>query len=235
MRNLQKLDTFANDDVFHVVVECPRGATVKLKPGLVKYRVEFGMNVSGDERMLSAVGNLVCGDAYLIDGQSNALATDTTLTSTLGATQSLSSPFRVTGCGALAFTPSFSASSDAMTSKLDGASLHVGITQPAHQANIASVVTSLPTQLVTRLTTLQLAERLHAWRGEGRATALLIGGPVAYSWYRQSQYRNFRIVADGKLYRSGQMSMSALQRTTDHHVAEVDRAGGVKEQEVLEV
>ena len=27
--------------------------------------------------MLHTVGNLVCGDAYLIDGQSNALATDT--------------------------------------------------------------------------------------------------------------------------------------------------------------
>jgi 23S rRNA (pseudouridine1915-N3)-methyltransferase len=29
----------------------------------------------------------------------------------------------------------------------------------------------------TRLTTLQLAERLQAWRGEGRDVAMLIGGP----------------------------------------------------------
>ncbi len=29
----------------------------------------------------------------------------------------------------------------------------------------------------TRLTTAQLAERMHVWRGEGRDTALLIGGP----------------------------------------------------------
>ncbi len=46
---------------------------VKLKPGLVKYKVEFG----ADGKMLATVGNLVCGDAYIIEGQSNALATDT--------------------------------------------------------------------------------------------------------------------------------------------------------------
>jgi hypothetical protein len=51
--------------------------SVKLKPGLVKYKVDFGLRVGGAERVLNTVGNLVCGDAYLIDGQSNALATDT--------------------------------------------------------------------------------------------------------------------------------------------------------------
>ncbi len=46
--------------------------SVPLPAGLVKYRVEFG---SG-ERVLHQVGNLVCGDAFLIIGQSNAVATD---------------------------------------------------------------------------------------------------------------------------------------------------------------
>jgi Domain of unknown function (DUF2341)/Concanavalin A-like lectin/glucanases superfamily/Carbohydrate esterase, sialic acid-specific acetylesterase len=50
---------------------------VKLKPGLVKYRVEFGTRAGGQETVLRRVGDLVCGDAFLIDGQSNALATDT--------------------------------------------------------------------------------------------------------------------------------------------------------------
>ena len=50
---------------------------VKLKPGLVKYRVEFGTKTGGKEHVLDTVGNLVCGDAFLIHGQSNALATDT--------------------------------------------------------------------------------------------------------------------------------------------------------------
>jgi hypothetical protein len=51
--------------------------SVKLKPGLLKYKVEFGTKVGGAETVLQTVTNLVCGDAYLIDGQSNALATDT--------------------------------------------------------------------------------------------------------------------------------------------------------------
>jgi len=50
---------------------------MKLKPGLIKYKVEFGTKVGGKETVLNTVGNLVCGDAYIIDGQSNALATDT--------------------------------------------------------------------------------------------------------------------------------------------------------------
>jgi Concanavalin A-like lectin/glucanases superfamily/Carbohydrate esterase, sialic acid-specific acetylesterase/Domain of unknown function (DUF2341) len=50
---------------------------VRLKPGLIKYRIEFGTKNSGEEQVIDRVGDLVCGDAYLIDGQSNALATDT--------------------------------------------------------------------------------------------------------------------------------------------------------------
>ncbi len=50
---------------------------VKLKPGLIKYRVEFGTKTGGNETVLRRVENLVCGDAFIIDGQSNALATDT--------------------------------------------------------------------------------------------------------------------------------------------------------------
>jgi hypothetical protein len=50
---------------------------VKLKPGLVRYKVEFGIKNGGSEKILHTANNLVCGDAYLIQGQSNALATDT--------------------------------------------------------------------------------------------------------------------------------------------------------------
>lgn len=50
---------------------------LKLKPGLIRYRVEFGTIVGGRETIRHRVGNLVCGDAYIIEGQSNALATDT--------------------------------------------------------------------------------------------------------------------------------------------------------------
>jgi len=50
---------------------------VKLDAALVKYRVEYGVRIGGAESILHRAGDLVCGDAYLIDGQSNALATDT--------------------------------------------------------------------------------------------------------------------------------------------------------------
>ncbi|MCE9557059.1 MAG: DUF2341 domain-containing protein, partial [Planctomycetes bacterium] len=50
--------------------------TTTLKPGLIVYKVEFGSIADGKETVLNTVNNLVCGDAYLIQGQSNAVATD---------------------------------------------------------------------------------------------------------------------------------------------------------------
>ncbi|ADB18905.1 protein of unknown function DUF303 acetylesterase putative [Pirellula staleyi DSM 6068] len=50
--------------------------TVKLKAGLVKYRAEMGLKQGDKERVLHTAKNIVCGDAYLIIGQSNAVATD---------------------------------------------------------------------------------------------------------------------------------------------------------------
>jgi hypothetical protein len=86
-----------------------------------------------------------------------ALATESALTSTFGATQGLSSPFQVGDCGALAFKPSFKTSTSAKTSKKEGASLQVSLNQGAHQANMKSVFIELPKQLPSRLTTLQKA------------------------------------------------------------------------------
>ena len=85
------------------------------------------------------------------------LATETTLTSTLGATQSLSSPFQVNSCNKLAFKPSFKAATGAKTSKANGASLETTIDMPAGDANVKSVLVQLPKQLPSRLTTLQKA------------------------------------------------------------------------------
>ena len=41
---------------------------------------------------------------------------------------------------------------------------------------------------------------------------ILIGGPVALALHQQAEMRNFRVVREGVLYRSGQMSLSALKR-----------------------
>jgi hypothetical protein len=70
----------ADDNVVETVTAKPLAnrsytLTAKLKPGLVKYQVEFGTTTGGVAETLDAVGNLVCGDAYVIDGQSNAEAT----------------------------------------------------------------------------------------------------------------------------------------------------------------
>ena len=49
---------------------------VKLNLGLIKYRTEFGSKTDDKETVLHTAKNIVCGDAYLIIGQSNAVATD---------------------------------------------------------------------------------------------------------------------------------------------------------------
>jgi hypothetical protein len=85
------------------------------------------------------------------------LATETTLTSTLGTEQKLSSPFQVGNCKALAFKPKLGSSTSAKTSKANGASLETTINMPAGDANIKSVLVQLPKQLPSRLTTLQKA------------------------------------------------------------------------------
>ena len=78
-----------------------------------------------------------------------------------GASASISSHFQVGSCRQLEFTPKFSVSTSAHTSKADGASLHVKITYPntpqGTEANIRSVKVSLPKDLPSRLTTLQKA------------------------------------------------------------------------------
>jgi len=76
------LRVYADDKLFHTTdqklgVDKTYALAARLKPGLIKYRVEFGSRAAGTEKVLHKAGNIVCGDAYLIDGQSNALATDT--------------------------------------------------------------------------------------------------------------------------------------------------------------
>ena len=53
------------------------GFAVKLKTGLIKYKVEFGTMSGTGKSVRHTVSDIVCGDAYIIEGQSNALATDT--------------------------------------------------------------------------------------------------------------------------------------------------------------
>jgi hypothetical protein len=76
------LKLYADDKIIKTEPQKPAAdksyaLSVKLKPGLIKYKVEFGTKTGGAETVQQTVTDLVCGDAYLINGQSNALATDT--------------------------------------------------------------------------------------------------------------------------------------------------------------
>ena len=64
----------------------------------------------------------------------------------------------------------------------------------------------------------------------------LIGGPVIYAFHEQAQMRNFRVVRENRLYRSGQMTIAGLKRAIhDYGIQTVIclRDGG-KEQDLAE-
>jgi len=85
------------------------------------------------------------------------LAVGGTLTSTQGASAGVSDRFQAAGCASLPFKPVFTVSTQAKTSKKNGASLDVKGTFPSGEANIHSVAVTLPKQLPARLTTIQQA------------------------------------------------------------------------------
>ncbi len=85
------------------------------------------------------------------------LSVDGALTSTAGASAKVSSRFQAANCATLAFKPSFAVSTQAKTSKKNGASLDVKVGYPKGEANIHSVAVTLPKQLPSRLTTIQQA------------------------------------------------------------------------------
>jgi hypothetical protein len=108
-----------------------------------------------------------------------------TMTSTEGASASVSTPFQVTNCGSLAFKPGFSASTSGKPSRLNGTSLDVKLTYPnlpaGEQSNIAKVKVELPKQLPSRLTTLQKActEAVFDANPENCPSASKVGDAVA--------------------------------------------------------
>jgi hypothetical protein len=116
--------------------------------------------VKGIPLRLRTLSMAINRQGFLINPSNcGVLATETLLGSTFGAGQSLSTPFQVNNCTALAFKPKFTASTNAASSsKRNGTSLlvKIGYSQ-GPQANIRSVVTQLPKQLPSRLSTLQRA------------------------------------------------------------------------------
>jgi hypothetical protein len=83
------------------------------------------------------------------------------ISSSEGAAADVETPFQVTNCAALKFTPKFSVSTSGKTSKADGASLDVKLSYPktpqGTEANVKSVKVELPKALPSQLKTLQKA------------------------------------------------------------------------------
>jgi hypothetical protein len=86
------------------------------------------------------------------------LAVNATIASTQGASAAVSSRFQAANCGQLPFSPKFSASTTAKTSRANGASLDAKILIGVKgEANAHVVAVQLPKQLPSRLTTIQKA------------------------------------------------------------------------------
>jgi hypothetical protein len=80
-----------------------------------------------------------------------------TLYGSEGATQDVSSPFRVTGCQDLPFKPGVVAATQSKTSKADGASLELTFKSKSGEAHVAKTILTIPAALPARLTTIQKA------------------------------------------------------------------------------
>ncbi|HXA55281.1 MAG TPA: hypothetical protein VNV37_10465 [Solirubrobacteraceae bacterium] len=86
-----------------------------------------------------------------------ALQVTSTLASVQNATASITSPFQASNCGGFTFAPTFAVSTPAKTSRIDGTSLYVKITDPSTDTVAWKVEVELPKKLSARLSTLQKA------------------------------------------------------------------------------
>ena len=87
----------------------------------------------------------------------DALTVTGDATSAEGAVHPLVSPFAVARCDRLAFHPSVSVSTSGRTSKVNGASLRIALSQRPGEANLRRLHLQMPMKLPSRLTTLQKA------------------------------------------------------------------------------
>jgi hypothetical protein len=136
-----------------------------------------------------------------------------TITSAQGASEAASSPLQATGCEKLPFKPVFTESTSGKTSKADGASLTVNLTQSPGEANIHKADVQIPNALPSRLTTLQkacLAAQFNANPAScpqasnvGTATAItpLLNKPLegpAYLVARGTEFPDLEFVLQGQ-------------------------------------
>jgi hypothetical protein len=114
--------------------------------------------IDGVPTRLRRVDATINKPGFIVDPTSCAPQQITaTITSAQDASTTASSPLQATGCEKLPFKPVFTESTSGKTSKLDGASLTVNLTQNPGEANIHKADVQIPNALPSRLTTLQKA------------------------------------------------------------------------------
>jgi hypothetical protein len=133
-------------DTAQVIVTDPTVPTIVAGIPIRMRSLSLSINRQGFERNPTNCG--VLATASTVGGFTPAGAT---------AAAGLSTPFQAEGCSALAFKPTFKASTSGKPSRQNGASLETTINQPSGEANISSVVFTLPEELPSRLSTLQKA------------------------------------------------------------------------------
>jgi hypothetical protein len=114
----------------------------------------------------------------------NHLQLNATIIGEQGASAAEAVPFQAASCATLPFKPSFTVSTQARTSKANGASLHVKLAfAKSGNANIAKTDVQLPKLLPSRLTTLQQActEAQFAANPAGCPAASDVGNAVAHT------------------------------------------------------
>jgi hypothetical protein len=136
-------------------------AGIEVNPITARVTVSSALTtiVKGIPLRLKTLSVAITRQGFLVNPTNcGALTTNTTLTSTFGATQSIATPFQATGCSSLGFKPRFGATSNAKTSRANGAALVTHVNYPSGaQANIKSVLVTVPKQLPSRLSTLKHA------------------------------------------------------------------------------
>ncbi len=133
-------------------------------PAILKVRDPITTQTAGVPTYVHEIRAIINRENFMVN-PTNCTAKETTGTitaipavnSTTETSVPVTAPYQAANCATLPFKPVLTASTQAKTSKLDGASLTIKVTATPGQANTAKVKLTFPLQLPSRLTTLQKA------------------------------------------------------------------------------
>jgi hypothetical protein len=136
----------------------PSTAAVTIESALPKIVQGVGKAPSGVPLQLKRIDVVVDRPNFEFNPTNcSPMAVTGTLTGDEGGVANVSSPFQATGCSALPFKPTLTATTQGNATKANGASFTVKVTSSPGQANIGKTKLVLPIQLPARLTTIQKA------------------------------------------------------------------------------